>query len=970
MDSKNSNTEFIYDQNYHKRITSREIDKDSKEIISLTVWASKPLVITQAAEKGEEAGTLYIPPTADTTIWAEVLIIDGDITAPGKNISLYAKKVLLSGNGNKVNINVNGQKGNNGSVLPVPDAPIGNTGSAGVVKCIGADTMPGDGKGGGDGERGQHGTSGKNGGNIKLSFFECDPNTSISLTALGGDGGDGGKGQNGGKGGKGGKGDDAFNNCFFGNGLVGQNGGRGGKGGDGGPGGNAGLGGNGGTIEVKILAKKTPDLDIKGNAHKGNLGNPGAGGNRGEAGSGGVGGKEARKLDAGKGPEIVLPGGATGPTGEEGKVGIEGKFIEGEAGQDGSFVMKSDETQPSLAPCDLFPQAEDSLLFYNMLLEKASAHYLAAGDNLSSPHIQTCVQLIIFLLDINEGFDKENTPHGYQELFNSAKAMYRYLRQGQNYFGHRPDFVPVGNHEYWGKQVDKSLSSLKTIEPIYTKYLSASISRDEKIRGLADALNQSKNRVLQLQSDIELIASEIKTLTPQVDAFEKNVSIKQEELMDKITAVAEAIQSKINLNVNDFIEVTKNVASTPGGTSKKLATLGKEGAKLAYKGINEFETEDGESIRKALLIDQFILQEQDFQELDEGYRLINGLISVADPNAKKLICEKEKLDALLDKVASMESAAEARIALNEFVQSVNARNQAILLYNDYVGQYIKLHSDIDLEKKRQNDIGADVTDVDPGLPLMVSYMKSIHHQVISYFINDLYMCVRAAAFWSLDAKLNMESLFGNIEPHSIDIATAEKLSATAKNKIAMAHESLGSDSQPFSNIKVTLDEQYFGAAIFDAFKAGEVSSIGINIQPSTRSTKAGDSPFHGLADVRVSKVRVWLYGATTSNNEVQVVLTHTGGETLVDRQGNLFPASHTSKYVVMRYNNEKIGTEEALSEGFDGLITKDDSTFTPVGPFTDWILTLDSKDNQDLNLENLEKIIIEFKGSLRSLIPS
>jgi hypothetical protein len=166
--------------------------------------------------------------------------------------------------------------------------------------------------------------------------------SSIQLSAEGGDGGNGGGGGDGGHGGSGGHGADATRYS------SGSNGGNGGDGGDGGPGGYGGGGGNGGTINVNVKNAESHWLmlldrfDIV-------AGRGGAGGNGGSGGSGGSGGwggssyswsetesytdsdgkRQSRSVshwNSGGMSGWSGSSGSSGPRGDSGRSGTDGQF--------------------------------------------------------------------------------------------------------------------------------------------------------------------------------------------------------------------------------------------------------------------------------------------------------------------------------------------------------------------------------------------------------------------------------------------------------------------------------------------------------------------------------------------------------------------------------------------------------------------------------------------------------------------
>lgn len=256
--------------------------------------------------------------------------------------------------------NTRGKKGKVGSdELSVPlknkTGKNGSSGSKGESAVCSFDFSPPKagsagsfGNPGRSGKIGQNGANGENGsdaGRIILEATSVLPNTSVYLSAVGGEGGNGGLGGNGGdggNGGSGGKGGRGGHGYCFGiwaydgaNGGAGGNGGDGGHGGNGGAGGNGGLGGNGADIRFWVVnPTKYQDyfhvnLDMNTAGGEGGIG--GAGGKGGAGGTGGPGGEGGSGGDS---LPVVTSDGDRGPNGKPGINGDDG--IDGPKGQNGA----------------------------------------------------------------------------------------------------------------------------------------------------------------------------------------------------------------------------------------------------------------------------------------------------------------------------------------------------------------------------------------------------------------------------------------------------------------------------------------------------------------------------------------------------------------------------------------------------------------------------------------------------------
>ncbi len=158
------------------------------------------------------------------------------------------------------------------------------------------------------------------------------------------------------------------------------------------------------------------------------------------------------------------------------------------------------------------------------------------------------------------------------------------------------------------------------------------------------------------------------------------------------------------------------------------------------------------------------------------------------------------------------------------------------------------------------------------------------------------------------------------------------------------------------------------------------------------------NPFHGNADVRITRARVWMVGMTTTsdNNKHDVHLTHLGQERFTTRTNKPFPTldpnvpgsdyiTHDPVPVHCVYNAEGLKYDPVkrkfLTGSFEGAWGLVDSSiglpnpgtvpknclYAPIGPFGQWRIKVRPQDNPGLDLSGLNMIVIEFHGFARRL---
>ena len=958
-------TTGLVDERFNEVIVHK-LDSNKKQVIaSLELRCSDSLTITQDDNNTSTDRTVSLPQSADITVYADTLTINGPIKANGKSITIYARSLCATkdSHGNEAALIVDGEAGKDADDLALPAAATGPNGTPGHTKCIGHDTAPGTGLPGTPAIAGNDGKRGADAGSIHIYCTTVDAGISLALSATGGRGGNGSKGQDGARGGTGGAGEDAFL-CGLGMwALAGQDGGPGGPGLAGGSGGNAGFGGSAGPI-VFSCAGAVPS-GVKADASVGASGIPGSGGDAGEGGDGGPGGDGTDQTSTTGGPvpkthTTHIPGGSTGPSGSQSIPGAEGTVSVGKA------PVSATPTLAKQTFDQLFPATHQLTPWLAMMQTRADYDFLAAGDDASSPHMTSAEVRYGWLWELANAHQAAKTKADplVTRIFDNALTAVHFMQMGLNYFGRPSNFAPVGSLKYWQDQTQDALKDLKWFEPIYQQFSDLSNASQDRIAEVKTTLSASKGRV----SALKVRSNElIKALPAKADLI-SNTDLRASDAGAKVLAdlskLASAIQSACGLKPADFISALGSIAFMQGQTFNKVALATGQVGKLTDSAINKVVADDGTKVEKSYLVNKVLVAGKDFADLKEGFQMASHLISVNDPNATKLIHEKRTIDALLNKIASWKTAKATRQALDEYLQLVNARNHAILDYNALVRRILKIENDIHSEMQREKELQSNIADVDPELQQTVNYMADVYKVIKSNYVNSLYSSMRAAAFWSVDETLSLDAVVGTgADPRQLDMVTATQWQTNANKILQARHAALGGSVQDFSGISLILDGGNLGDA-FNGLITGNHTSIQFSMQPVSKSTKASESPFAGLADVRVKNVRVWLHGATTGDGECQVTAHHLGQEILVSHNDQPMDVSHEPRSVVFRY--EVAFPKNVKKISVDGDILKADESYAPVGPFADWIIDLNPSYNVSLDLSKLKSIELEFSGTARS----
>lgn len=932
----------FFDQNYYQE----KITDDKGNIVELTVYTSDPLILTQDI-RSNIGRVLYVPPTSDLNVYGDVIRIRGPISLPGRRVQIVARVLEEEADSNSqpAALSVDGSNGTNGLALPKPTANIGNPGTPGNQHHNGGNAYKGD-----DGVRGDDGKPGRDGGTIQIYSGTISLKNNLTISSNGGTGGNGVNGQNGGDGGKGGNGVSGTANED--STTRGTNGGNGGNGGAGGAGGDAGAGGTGGRIEIYTLDDSYQKLTTDVVTVKGGIpGSPGQGGHGGLGGAKGTGGAETSVLvgyDIGSRTvykQVKVPGGSDGSYGMNGPNGSTGRTYQvGKSGQ--SYVQKCELR-------DLAPRyRSDNPL--RMMLSRAKALYLSAGDNPNASQISEASAILQWIKQI--GFISPNSP-----LYKQANILLIYMSHGKNVFGHDLNFVPSGSQEYWLKQVDDSLKDFEDLESTYFDYAKENQTTDEQLKTLKYALQLSDSKQSRLTSQLSDLTDQLASTAALIDQTSVQVQNAKMDLEQSLAYLQQAIEDASGLKIEDFLDALQTLAFMPGSTLTQASMFISQAGKLIDDDINTIVDDKNQHISREYLVEKVGVFGTDFSNLQEGYSFAGAYLKQDDPNAAKLLYDQSKLDSMLDGIMSWSEAQDARSKMQDYVNVVNSCNNSVLTYNSYVSQYVNTQNQLQDEIAQQKLIQSQLSDgSNPNLPEMTQYMASAYEQVRDDCLYNLYMSIRAAAFWSLDSTITMQDIFQVQDIAQINSAVVTNNRHRLEQKMSAAHEKLTQDAQPFQDIEYVIDDKTH-PDLLSQWKSGKLDNAAISFDLVTPHTHANQSIFSGMSDVRVDTIRVWLDGVQTADGKCQIELRHNGVEMLSAPSGDVFRAVHTPKNILFRYNlkDQSIVIDGKLND------TANTSSYATVGPFTTWQMSMTDRDNQSLDLSNLTQIRIVFQGTSR-----
>lgn len=871
---------------------------------------------------------VFLAAEQDVTIYANrVYFLAGSSSFPGQNISIHAREIGTVGPaGVPARLAVDGAAG--GAAAPkVPNTdPAGPSGAS----AGGPDPHPTAGGQGAQGAQGGQGTVGNVAGSISLYCYAILPNTLLQLSAVGGMGGIGQDGQDGQDGGIGGQGGDVYGNtsapCA-----------AGGVGGTGGTGGIGGTGGVGGTVDLYCVSQVPADAVISINTAGGVGGPGGPGGFGGPGGPGGV-------------SHSAMPGfpGNQGNSGAPGAIGATGT-----SGQPGS--QNFEENSPSYTATAF----AGSLNAYQcqMVIERARLLYLEADGTTADPLFAQAYDAFSFYASLYDQ-SAATLSDPLKSILAQATSYTVQLNSKLDVYGRPYNYVPLVSYNTYDALLSEQLAMFATIETAFDGYFANLQQQKQAAQHVQDCITSTTASIASNKASIVALLDDASALVPSIEAAQVAVVRAQAVLQAAIVELKDMIEGDIGCPLVNILESVGMSILTSGKVSpSSVITAALSG--LASYNPNSVPFGLG-SLNRAFLVSLVQFVESNVQSIKEGYGNIGGLITEDDPNGARLVQAEIQFDELYTLFFNKWGAAQAvEQAFTAYVQAVQYRNQLISNYNnDYIQACTLWQSDQSLQQLLQKAQDCLQGNNGPFLPEVVTFMSHAYHQARTELIRSLYLTSRAQQFWAVAPYDGLRALIGLDDPSQINsstLATAQyQLLANFENAIT----NQGQVSESFSPLQIVIDDSNTLMAFRDD------PQLLIPISPVMADTPASPSqPFAGLANVRLTTVRVYVEGASTANGALRVSIMHGGYETIVspDNVAMSFihkPLSVTFQYALAAPNGIAI-------DGTIGDTTADDN-FALIGPFTTWSVKVDPLLNAGLDLSQVSRITIEFGGTFSS----
>ncbi|WP_146157529.1 hypothetical protein [Enhygromyxa salina] len=564
-------------------------------------------------------------------------------------------------------------------------------------------------------------------------------------------------------------------------------------------------------------------------------------------------------------------------------------------------------------------------------------------------------------------------------VYLEARARLAQLSQGLDVFGNAEDYAPAASFEFYRRSLAERLALLGTIERAYATYFAELANHRAARAALEDGRRQAETLAGQHEFELEQADKDFADLRRRIDALHNDSLTLRSQLEQRLSQFRGAIERVGGCGLTDLFAATGTLSFLPmmggGGRGAKLgaALMISHAAGDLIARDQRYASVGHGSVPRELLLGQLDFIGEDFASLADGYQAHRDHISIDDPYGQKLLMMQQQFDATFQQYADVVEARAARRAMRDYVDIIVRRNGLVMELNELASRRLELQGSITQLAVQARGIGhALASSVRMDLPHMTAFMAQLYRGATHRAIRHIYLASRAFSFWALaDFPLLYQALRLDA-PNAIDHGVLSAAAAKVLDAYQDAVEAIGSLPQRFPDAAARSRTKPRGVfvPITEASHPDELETfrntgeILVNLRPVTPTTSVAESPFAGLANIRLTDVRARIEGARTSDNRLYVRIEHSGAEVIVGRDGQSRSFHHAPVAVVFRYRLDTGAIE------IDGTIGSASPTtpYATIGPFTLWRVSVPRELNHDLQLSAVSHIELDFWGACHTFI--
>lgn len=310
---------------------------------------------------------------------------------------------------------------------------------------------------------------------------------------------------------------------------------------------------------------------------------------------------------------------------------------------------------------------------------------------------------------------------------------------------------------------------------------------------------------------------------------------------------------------------------------------------------DQLDAQIGAEAQRAFDAVQVKAVEANANSISEGYEsLNNGTLELDDPGANKLLGVQADIEAMLSQYDGKFplSAQQLQAAIDDYVSSMLARNTQVMTYNAALTLAVRYTNQQDQMQQTAQKLTNDVLDrLSADTPVLTAFVSQAYYATRMRVLEYMDLASRAYRFWALTDVDLLRSSVGDVSPPAINATLLAEIQAAFWNTYVQAIGYVGSGQAFPNDPNERRGETYVvsGAAI-DVFKT--TRQLLVRAAATQKETSSG--PFLNMANVRVTHARVYIKGAKTASQTLNLTVTHTGAEEIVSPRNQVFRFRHAA----------------------------------------------------------------------------
>ncbi|KAF3941099.1 hypothetical protein ABW19_dt0207191 [Dactylella cylindrospora] len=611
-----------------------------------------------------------------------------------------------------------------------------------------------------------------------------------------------------------------------------------------------------------------------------------------------------------------------------------------------------------------------------------------------------------------------STPTSITSLRSTYRLAKTYLNQinsGLDIYGHPRDsnWVPRGSFTGYLKVIDTVLQDFDKVEQNYEYYKKKLWDQKSKESILTDAILYAKAAIDKAQAHRQQVTTQIKALNDSIESLNDQIPGKKNVLLETLKRPEANIRDHgFDISFKNFLDDAISFAFEPG-----LLMGAVVGGKVWIDSTQYVTNQAGDLVNKDWLISQIQDMNGTVQSLEDGLKMVGGMIDAGVAGGAKLVATEADCLKLLKTYRDLIGGSLIELIqaqFDDYTRTVLKRNKQVLKYNSNVIMWLQ---DMQTELEQQDAINKAedqlLSQIDRDLPDVEQFIERAYFDTVDKIFKTLYMTERALEFWNLqdpltnfdkireggilggnntDGTYNDYSLYSSFKSLRYDIETAYSDSMNDARSPSSKFGDWGEKAGANTAIRYQLTEdewQPLQGSDDGPWADGTVVDFHLRFDEGSDT-----NPFYGRFDVRLTKVQLYLEGDIKFEKEdpethekkevpaaervVNVRFRHNGTETIIpSNKEDLRVFDHEQIEFGFSYihkNDEENGgivSDGKMFSEFDESNPNYEDLHTALcGPFTIWEINVpdigDPKGlNPYLNIDGMTGARLEFTGYSR-----